>query len=141
MTNTTGPATTETAQLLAEAEQGSSLWRDAWLRLSRNRVAVAGGIIVLMLALLCFAAPWIAPYSYQEQDLNLGPVGPGASHWLGTDTLGRDIFTRLLYGGRVSMLVGLCATGVSLTIGVLYGAIAGFLGGKSDALMMRIVDI
>jgi len=101
---------------------------------------VAGGVVVLLLMLLSFLAPVIAPYSYQEQNLELGAVGPRAGHWLGTDTLGRDLLSRLLYGGRVSIMVGLCATGVSLTIGVLYGAIAGFMGGKVDALLMRLVD-
>ena len=134
-------ATPDTSHLLAEAEKGSSLGRDAWLRLSRNHLAVAGGVLVMLLAILSFAAPLIAPYSYEQQDLDLGAVSPRASHWLGTDTLGRDVFTRLLYGGRVSLLVGFCATGVSLTIGVLYGAVAGFLGGKTDALLMRTVDI
>ena len=132
---------TDTSQLLAEAEKGTSLGHDAWLRLRRNRMAVAGGVVVLAMMLLSALASVIAPYSYQQQDLALGAVGPRSSHWLGTDTLGRDLFTRLLYGGRVSMMVGLCATGVSLTIGVLYGAISGFVGGKLDTLMMRIVDI
>lgn len=136
-----GGVTPDTAHLLAEAERGSSLTRDAWLRLSRNRLAVAGGVLVLLLALLSFAAPVLAPYSYEQQDLDLGAVSPRPAHWLGTDTLGRDVFTRLLYGGRVSLMVGLCATGVSLTIGVLYGAIAGFVGGKTDAILMRAVDI
>ena len=130
-----------TALLLQEAEPGTSLWRDAWHRLRKNKMAVAGGIVVLVLMLMSFLAPLLAPYSYEAQDLNLYASGPSAKHWMGTDTLGRDVFTRLLYGGRVSMAVGLAATAVSLTIGVLYGAISGFIGGKLDNLMMRFVDI
>jgi len=98
----------------------------------------------LFLAFFCFLAPLIAKligFSYQETNLALGPVPPNGEHWLGTDRLGRDLFIRLLYGGRISLMVGLAATFVSLTIGVFYGAISGFIGGKLDALMMRIVDI
>ena len=84
---------------------------------------------------------WIAPYSYEAQDLSLGAVGPNSSHWLGTDILGRDLFTRILYGGRVSLLVGFCATAVSVLIGVTYGAIAGYRGGHIDTIMMRFVDV
>ena len=122
-------------------EAGHSLWQDAWARLRKNRLALASAFVVTLLGLVCAAAPWLARYSYEEQDLALGAAPPSAKHWLGTDQLGRDQFTRLLYGGRVSLMVGLCATAVSLTIGVLYGAIAGFLGGKVDALLMRVVDI
>src|SRR5262245_58570891 len=124
-----------------EAERGRSLGRDAWLRLRKNRLALAGGIVVALTMALCFLAPVLAPYSYEEQNLALGAVGPRAAHWLGTDTLGRDLFTRLLYGGRISMMVGLCGTAVSLRIGGPYGAIAGFVGGKLDVVMMRLVDI
>jgi oligopeptide transport system permease protein len=122
-------------------EQGSSLWHDAWHRLRKNKMAMAGGVIVIFLMLVSFLAPVIAPYSYEAQDLNLYENPPGAHHWFGTDTLGRDVLTRLLYGGRVSMEVGLAATAVSLVIGVLYGAIAGYIGGRLDNAMMRFVDI
>ena len=122
-------------------EPGHSLWLDAWHRLRKNRMALAGFVVLLTFALAALFAPWLSPHSYQEQNLALGSVAPRAGHWLGTDTLGRDVLTRLLYGGRISLMVGVCATGVSLTIGLLYGAIAGFLGGKTDAVMMRAVDI
>lgn len=126
---------------LGETEQGTSLWRDAWRRLAKNKMAVLSLIVLVVLTVLCFLAPLFLRQSYETQDLQLGAVPPNAHHWLGTDTLGRDLFVRILYGGRVSLAVGLCATGVALTIGVLYGTISGFLGGKIDALMMRIVDI
>ena len=124
-----------------DLEAGHSLWEDAWHRLARNRLAVAGGIFLTVLAVLCVVAPWFLPYGYSEQDLNLGASAPSATHWLGTDVLGRDLLVRLLYGGRISLGVGLCATFVALTIGVVYGAVAGYVGGKADTVMMRIVDV
>ena len=132
---------TSTPVLPAATEPGSSLWRDAWHRLQRNRLAVIGGGVLLVLTVLCVAGPWFMHATYQEQNLDLGATAPDAEHWFGTDTLGRDLFVRLLYGGRISLGVGLCATFVALTIGVLYGAVAGYAGGKTDAVMMRFVDI
>ena len=123
-----------------QLEQGSSPWHDAWARLRKNRLAVAGGLLLLVLTVLCVCGPWFSQ-TYQDQNLDLGAVGPGRDHWLGTDTLGRDLLARILYGGRISIMVGLVATVVALTIGVTYGAVAGFLGGKTDTVMMRIVDI
>lgn len=124
-----------------ELEQGSSLWRDAWHRLSKNKIAVFGGVTLIVLTIACIFGPLLSSYSYEDQNLNLGASAPSMSHWLGTDTLGRDLLVRLLVGGRISIGVGLCATLVALSIGVVYGATAGFLGGKTDAVMMRIVDI
>jgi len=123
-----------------ETETGHSPWSDAWHRLRRNRLAVAGGVLLIALALACAAGPLFSQ-SYEEQNLDLGATPPSAMHWLGTDTLGRDLFARTLYGGRISIVVGLVATFVALVIGVTYGAVAGFAGGKIDALMMRVVDI
>jgi len=122
-------------------ERGTSLWRDAWRRLARNRLAVAGAVILAFIIVACLLAPWISVYGYEEQDLVLGAAPPSAAHWLGTDTLGRDLLTRILYGGRISLMVGLTATSVALLIGVTWGAIAGYFGGRLDAMMMRIVDI
>jgi len=129
------------AQPLAALEQGHSLWQDAWHRLRKNKLAVAGGAFVLLITLICFVAPPFLNYSYEDQDLKLGESPPSAQHWLGTDKLGRDMLARLLYGGRISLLVGVAATAVSLTIGVLYGTVSGYIGGKTDAFMMRLVDI
>ncbi|HRE79791.1 MAG TPA: ABC transporter permease [Opitutaceae bacterium] len=122
-------------------EQGSSLWHDAWLRLKKNRLAVFGAFTLIIVALACFLGPLVSSYGYEEQNLDLGASPPSAAHWLGTDTLGRDLLVRLLIGGRVSLGVGLAATVVALTIGVVYGAVAGYFGKKLDAVMMRIVDI
>ncbi len=122
-------------------EQGSSLWHDAWLRLRKNRLAVFGMLALAIIAIACVAGPWISPYGYEQQELSNTFSPPNAKHWLGTDQLGRDLLVRLLFGGRVSLGVGLCATFVALSIGVVYGAVAGFFGGKLDAIMMRGVDI
>jgi oligopeptide transport system permease protein len=134
-------------QPLEQFETGpaSSFWKDARHRLWKNKLAVFGLILVAVLAAVCFLAPLICRYvigfSYEQQNLTLGPAPPSHLHWLGTDPLGRDLLARLLYGGRISLMVGLLATGVSLTIGVLYGAVSGFAGGKLDMLLMRCVDI
>ena len=122
-------------------ERGSSLWQDAWVKLRKNRLALWGLAVLVILCVVSLLTPWIAPYGYEEQDLILGATPPSAEHWLGTDIFGRDMLTRIMYGGRVSLTVGFIATGVALIIGVLWGAIAGFAGGRVDAVMMRIVDI
>ena len=106
-----------------------------------HKLAFFSSIFILGLVFLAFITPFIAPYSYSEQNLLLGAAPPSSEYILGTDVLGRDLFTRMLYGSRVSLLVGFLATLVALTIGVLWGSIAGYLGGRTDSLMMRIVDI
>ena len=121
--------------------QESSLWSDAWRRLLANKAAVAGGMILLVLIFLAIFAPWIAPHSYSYQNLELGAQPPSSEFLLGTDTLGRDLFSRILYGARVSLLVGFVATSVALVIGVSWGIVAGYFGGRIDSLMMRIVDV
>ena len=121
--------------------QDSSLWSDAWRRLLANKAAVAGGLVLLIFIFLAIFAPWIAPHSYSFQNLELGASPPSSDFLLGTDTLGRDLFSRILYGARVSLMVGFVATGVALIIGVSWGIIAGYFGGKIDSVMMRIVDV
>lgn len=121
-------------------EQGTSLGKDALIRLRKNKMAMAGAIMLLLLSIVALLTPWIAPYSYDAQNLNLGASPPSAAHWLGTDVLGRDQLTRIMYGSRISLMVGFIATSVALLIGVLWGAIAGFFGGRVDALLMRTVD-
>ena len=123
------------------SEQRSSLWLDAWIKLRKNRMALFGFAVLLTLFVVSLLTPWIAPYSYETQDLMLGATPPSAAHWLGTDIFGRDMLTRIMYGGRVSLMVGFIATAVALVIGILWGSIAGFVGGRVDAVMMRIVDI
>jgi oligopeptide transport system permease protein len=121
--------------------QQSSLWSDALRRLLANKAAVAGGLVLLILIVLAIFAPWIAPHSYSYQNLDRGAQPPSAEFLLGTDTLGRDLFSRILYGARVSLLVGFVATAVALVIGVSWGIIAGYFGGRVDSVMMRIVDV
>lgn len=119
----------------------SSLWSDALRRLLKNRAAVGGAIILFVLIIFAILAPWIAPYPYAYQNLSLGASPPSAEHLLGTDVLGRDLFSRILYGARISLLVGFVATTVALVIGVSWGLVAGYYGGKVDSVMMRIVDV
>lgn len=136
----------------AEGVKGRSLWVDARRRLLRNRAAMASIILLGLIALLALFAPLLSQYAYDEINYDIVSCAPdwwpfaaackaGGSHWFGTDAVGRDMFVRVLYGARVSLAVGLVATLVSLVIGVFYGATAGYLGGRVDDLMMRVVDI
>jgi len=128
-------------QHLGEIEPGHSLWQDAWHRLRQNKLAIIGGIFVIILAVACFLTVTIAPGTYATTNLALGATKPSLHHLLGTDILGRDMLARILFGGSISLSVGLVATLVSVIIGVLYGAISGYVGGRLDVIMMRIVDI
>jgi hypothetical protein len=119
----------------------AGLWQQSWRRLQRNKPALAGAGLLLAMIVLALLTPWIAPWGYEQQNLLLGATPPSAAHWLGTDVLGRDMLTRILYGGRLSLAVGFIATALALIIGVTYGAVAGYMGGTVDALMMRLVDI
>jgi oligopeptide transport system permease protein len=112
-------------------------------RLRQNRAAVAAAAVIAALALLAIVGPWLSPYSYDALDWQHLAVPPGltASHWLGTDPLGRDLYVRTLYGLRLSLLIGVLATAVSVGIGVAWGAIAGYVGGRTDSWMMRTVDV
>ena len=119
----------------------TSITKNALNRLFSNKLSLFGSIYILCLILLAIFTPLLTPYDYAYQDLNLGPSGPSPEHLLGTDTLGRDLLTRMMYGSRISLMVGFLATMVALIIGVLWGTIAGFLGGRTDTIMMRIVDV
>ena len=122
------------------SNQESSLFKDALLRLTTNKLSLFSLIYILILVFMALITPFIAPYDYAYQDLALGASPPSSDHLLGTDTLGRDLLTRMMYGSRISLMVGFLATSVALIIGVIWGTIAGFSGGKTDAIMMRIVD-
>ncbi len=115
--------------------------QDAWRKLKKNKPAMFGLVVLGVFIVLSVLAPWITPYSYSGQNLELGPSSPSALHWLGSDLFGRDLLTRILYGSRISLAVGFIATAVALLIGVSWGALAGYLGGRIDALMMRFVDV
>jgi len=117
-----------------------SLGRDAWERLRRNRMARIGGVLFFGISLLCLAGPWFSSQSLETTNLAYGAQPPSAQHFFGTDELGRDLFVRTLIGGRVSIGVGFAATAVALLIGVAYGMLAGYVGGRVEAVMMRFVD-
>jgi oligopeptide transport system permease protein len=123
--------------------QGRSLWQDARRRLLRNRAAVVSMVVLAIIAGLALFAPWLSPHPYDEiyWERILAPPEFADAHWFGTDGNGRDLFVRTLYGARVSLTVGILATAVSLVIGVAWGAIAGYFGGRVDNLMMRFVDV
>jgi len=112
-------------------------------RLRENRVAVGAAVVLAGLALLAAFGPWLSPYTYDALDWRHLAVAPGftASHWLGTDPLGRDLYVRTLYGLRLSLLIGVLATALSVGIGVAWGALAGYVGGRTDSWMMRAVDV
>lgn len=124
---------------------GTSLARDAWLRLKKNRMAMVGLCVTVVITALCFVGPSmlqaLCGYDYETQDLAYGAHGPSRSHWFGTDYFGRDLLTRVLCGGQISLTVGLLAATVAACIGTLYGAVAGYLGGRLDSLMMRTIDV
>ncbi|MDP0496814.1 MAG: ABC transporter permease [Verrucomicrobiota bacterium JB024] len=120
---------------------GRSLGADAWRRLRANRMAMGGLVFTVLVTLACVVGPWLLPHAPEAQNLDLGASGPSAAHWLGTDVLGRDLLARILSGGRISLLVGVLATTVALVIGVSYGLVSGYAGGRTDRLMMRFVEI
>lgn len=123
--------------------EGRSLWTDARRRLFRNKAAVTSMVLLGIIVFLAIFADLLSPHSFEELDWDNMKVAPTMEnfHIFGTDTVGRDLFIRTLYGARISLAVGVIATFVALTIGVFYGAVAGFVGGKVDEVMMRIVDI
>src|SRR4051794_20646116 len=137
----TAPKTVESSEgraLRGKAPVG--LWRDAFRRLRRSRIAFVSGILLVLLALAAVFAPIVAPYNYAEQDYTALTQPPSREHWLGTDDLGRDILSRLIYGARISLAVGIVVQAVILLIGVPAGLVAAYFGGKTDAILMRTVD-
>lgn len=112
-----------------------------WQRFKRNRLAVIGACIIITMIVLAIIGPMVSPYSYADQSLLEANQGPSLVHWFGTDTLGRDIYTRVMYGARISLTIGIVAGLLNLVIGVMYGGVSGYLGGKVDYIMMAIVDV
>ena len=131
-----------TAEANIQQTEGASLWTDAWRRLAQNRMAVIASVIFGVILVLCLVGPMLfGQHSGEANNLEDAFNKPSSSHWFGTDDLGRDVFVRTLEGGRISLAVGFLATAVSLVIGVVYGSFAGYIGGRTDAFLMRIVDI
>ena len=116
-------------------------WQDAWLRLKKNKMATLGLAVIVVLILIAVFVPLFSSHSYDEQNLMMPNQSPSFEHWFGTDNLGRDIFIRVLYGARISLAIGIVASLLNFFIGVIYGGIAGFCGGRVDRVMMNIVDI
>ncbi|MFM2212641.1 MAG: hypothetical protein RL639_1835 [Verrucomicrobiota bacterium] len=112
-----------------------------WQRFRKDRAAVWSGWFLVAIAAVCFLSPWLAPYPYMEQNLAQSAMAPSSAHWLGTDLLGRDVLSRLLQGGMISLFVGLIATAVALVLGICYGVFAAEVGGRAEDLLMRGVDV
>lgn len=118
-----------------------SYWQDVWRRFCQNKMALFGLGIILFIVLIAIFGPYFSQYTYFEQDYSAMSQGPSAAHWFGTDNLGRDLFVRTLYGARISLAVGVFASIMNFVIGVVYGGISGYFGGRVDNVMMRIIDI
>lgn len=112
-----------------------------WQRFRKDRAAVWSGWFLVSVAAVCFLSPWLSPYPYMEQNLAHSAMGPSSAHWLGTDLLGRDVLSRLLQGGMISLFVGLLATAVALAVGICYGVLAAEAGGRAEDALMRFVDV
>jgi len=123
------------------AQHSRSLWGDAGRRLRQNRLAMFGLFTLIFLLIASFIGPYLSPYDYFSTDLPSAKQGPSAAHWMGTDTLGRDVLTRILYGGRTAMLVGLMVVGLSTGLGIILGGISAYAGGRVDAFIMRLADV
>jgi peptide/nickel transport system permease protein len=138
-------AEVEANELLAESATGG-LWSEAWYRLIRNPTAIAGAVLVLVFVIAAIFAPVIAPYGPLDQNLSLLkeggiPPGPSLHHLLGVDLLGRDVFTRILYGARFSLLIGVVSVSIGLAVGLVLGSVAGYIGGVLESVIMRLMDI
>jgi dipeptide transport system permease protein len=118
-----------------------SFWQEAWLRLLKNKLAMLGLIVIILIALMAIFGPSLTHQSYSKQALLEANQKPSATHWFGTDDLGRDVYARILYGARISLFIGLMAALIDLLIGAVYGGISGYLGGRVDNIMMRFVDL
>ncbi len=122
-------------------EKGISYWKDAWIRLRTNRPAIFGLTVLVIMIGSAIIVPFFSPHTYYETHLPLKNNAPSASFWFGTDELGRDLFTRIWWGARISLFVGIAAAIIDMAIGVFYGAFAGMVGGKLEEFMMRMTDI
>lgn len=131
------------SSLIEEEKMRPSLtyWQDAWRRLKQNKVAMTSLIILIVLGTMCIIGPYLNGYKFEVTDSKAINLFPNSVHWFGTDSLGRDMFSRVWIGGRVSLLIGLIGTFISITVGTLYGGISGYAGGRVDHYMMRVIEI
>ena len=123
------------------AIESKSFFRDVCERFVKNKRAMAALVVFLIIALMAIFGPMISPYSYDGMDTSIMNQKPSAAHWFGTDRFGRDLFTRVLYGARISLMVGIVTAAINTLIGIIYGGIAGYVGGRVDMWMMRLTDI
>lgn len=119
----------------------TTLWQDAWRRFKMNPLAMSGLAVLILITLLAIIGPFVSPYDFSTNNLEIVNQGVSKAHIFGTDDLGRDIFTRVMYGLRISLLIGFGSVAINLTIGIFYGGIAGYVGGKLDNFMMRLIDV
>ncbi|MEA4874541.1 ABC transporter permease [Anaerorhabdus sp.] len=123
------------------AVESKTYFQDAWKRFKQNKLALGGLVVITIIILFAIFGPILSSYSYDGVDASMRNSLPSLKHWMGTDKFGRDIFIRILYGARISLSIGFAAAGISLVIGIVYGGISGYVGGKLDMFMMRIIDI
>lgn len=127
------------------ARPSKSYWEDAWSRFKKDPLAMMGLCFVIIITIAAICGPWLIDYfygyTYDGQNIENGNQGPSVEHWFGTDKFGRDIFTRTLYGARISLTIGFVAAAINMVIGVIYGGISGYFGGRIDMILMRIVDM
>lgn len=122
-------------------KKSNSLWQDSFSRLKKNKGAMVSLFFIIGICLVALFARFIAPFSFDAQDMNAIYEEPGSKYWLGTDGLGRDLLSRTIYGARMSMAVGIFTAIISMIFGTIYGCISGWMGGRVDSIMMRTVDI
>lgn len=118
-----------------------SYWQDVWMRLKKHKLAMTGLCIIIFLTIMAIIGPYLSPFDFRENHLDKTYMAPGSEYWFGSDALGRDLFTRIWYGARISLTIGVGTAFITFIIGVLYGGISGLIGGKVDTIMMRIVEI
>lgn len=118
-----------------------SYWKDSWRKLKKNKLAIVGLVFVIIMILAAILVPWMSKFTFNATNLAITNQWPSAEHWFGTDSLGRDLFVRVFYGARYSLIIGFAASILNLLIGIVYGGISGFAGGRVDNVMMRIVDV
>lgn len=123
------------------ARPSETYFQDAWRRLKENKIAIFAFYGLIILLLIAIVGPFLTKYNYSDTDILRSDAGPSSMHWFGTDDLGRDLFSRTLWGARISLSVGMVSALINFVIGVIYGGVSGYYGGKIDNLMMRIVDI
>lgn len=135
------PITYEQDQAEKIVGESTSYWKDAWRRFRQNKLAIAGVIIIILLGLMALIGPHLTEYNYRDNDLMNANQSPSAEHWFGTDNLGRDMFARTWEGAKISLFIGLTAAFIDLIIGVIWGSVSGYIGGRVDEILMRIADI